>query len=362
MTPADTPDPVPSDAVEHDVRPIVERPRAGPSGLMIVAGALVAAIILFLILDGRRRSLTAPAITPRTSALVESAAPPPLYIPPESPPPRPIALTPEPVAAPPPSPEPVPKPPPAIVYVPAPAPDMSAAPPEPRNTGGSALVVDVGAVSATPSPGGADKGGVPPAETLAGVVTERAHAGMLSNRTMTVVQGTLIPAVLETGLNSSHPGFARALVQRDVRGFDGTQILIPRGSRLIGQYAGNVAQGQKRAFIIWSRLIRPDGVTIAIGSPAADPVGRGGIKADVDSHFFARFSGAILQSILDVGVNLASRATESPVIVALPGSVRGTAGAIVQAGQIAPTLKVKPGASISIFVARDLDFSSANRP
>ncbi|MBY8826573.1 type IV secretion system protein B10 [Hephaestia sp. CMS5P-6] len=183
---------------------------------------------------------------------------------------------------------------------------------------------------------------------------------MLANRTTTVPQGTLIPAVLETGLNSDHPGFARALVQRDVRGFDGKQVLIPRGSRLIGQYAGAVAQGQKRAFILWSRLIRPDGVTIAIGSPAADPVGTGGVKADVNSHFFARFSGAILQSVLDVGVNLASRSSHSPVVVALPGSLQGTTGTLVQPTQIAPTLKVKPGASISIFVARDLDFSGAD--
>ena len=191
--------------------------------------------------------------------------------------------------------------------------------------------------------------------------TQRAHAAMFSDPATTVPQGTLIPVILETGLDSSHAGFARALVQQDVRGFDGTQILIPRGSRLIGEYSGDVAQGQKRAFIVWNRLIRPDGVTIAIDSPVTDPMGSAGVKAHVNSHFLARFSGAILQSVLDVGVNLASRSTNSAVVVALPGSLQGTTSTVVQPTQIAPTLKVKPGASISVFVARDLDFNGAGR-
>ncbi len=87
---------------------------------------------------------------------------------------------------------------------------------------------------------------------------------MFANRATTVPQGTLISAVLETAFDSTRTGFARALVQRDIRGFDGTQVLIPRGSRLIGEYATDNAPGQKRAMIAWSRLIRPDGITIEI--------------------------------------------------------------------------------------------------
>jgi type IV secretion system protein VirB10 len=170
-----------------------------------------------------------------------------------------------------------------------------------------------------------------------------------------VAQGTLIPAVLETALDSTRPGLARAIVSRDVRGFDGSRVLIPRGSRLIGEYRSEVAPGQRRALVIWTRLIRPDGVTIAIGSPAGDPLGRGGIRARVNSHFFERFAGAILQSGLDIGVNLASRAGGSTVVV-LPGGAQSL-GQIVQPSQITPTLTVRQGTSISIFVARDLDFT-----
>jgi type IV secretion system protein VirB10 len=142
-----------------------------------------------------------------------------------------------------------------------------------------------------------------------------------------------------------------------VRGFDGSRVLIPRGSRLIGEYRSEAAPGQRRALVNWTRLIRPDGVTIAIGSPAADPLGRGGIKAKVNTHFFERFAGAILQSALDVGINLASRAGSGTTVI-LPGTTQA-ATQILPPSQVTNTLKVRPGTSISIFAARDLDFSGA---
>jgi type IV secretion system protein VirB10 len=130
--------------------------------------------------------------------------------------------------------------------------------------------------------------------------------------------------------------------------------LIPRGSRLIGEYRSDAEAGQNRMLVNWIRLIRPDGATIAIGSPAGDTLGRGGIRASVNSHFFERFAGAILQSALDVGVNLASRSLDSAVVV-LPGGLQGGVARIPN--QVRPTLKVKAATSISIFVARDLDFT-----
>jgi type IV secretion system protein VirB10 len=195
------------------------------------------------------------------------------------------------------------------------------------------------------------------AQQQSSVAGSRTGAGVLANRATTVPQGTLIPAVLETALDSTRPGLARAVVSRDIRGFDGSRVLVPRGSRLIGEYRSDVERGQNRMLVNWIRLIRPDGATIAIGSPASDPLGQGGIKAEVNSHFFERFAGAILQSALDVGVNLASRAADSSVIVALPGSLQGGGQNTLTQNQVRPTLKVKAATSISIFVARDLDFT-----
>ena len=167
--------------------------------------------------------------------------------------------------------------------------------------------------------------------------------------------------MLETAFDSTRPGLARAVVSRDVRGFDGTRILIPRGSRLIGEYRSDVADGQKRALINWSRLIRPDGTTIAIGSPTADTLGRGGVRAHVDTHFMQRFGAALLQTALTIATNLASNAVTTStnnVVVALPGAQAGFSP-LFNTSRIVPTLTVPAGTSISIFVAHDLDFSGA---
>lgn len=189
-------------------------------------------------------------------------------------------------------------------------------------------------------------------DSLAG---SRVGATRLANPATTVPQGAVIQAVLETALDSNRPGFARAIVSRDVRGFDGSRILIPRGSRLVGEYKADIAQGQNRAFVQWQTLTRPDGVQIAVDSPAADPLGRAGVKGNVNSHFFERFAGAILQSTLDIGVGIATRkVADGTVIVGLPGSTQSIGGVTPQS--IKPTLKVPHGSSVSVFVARDLDF------
>jgi type IV secretion system protein VirB10 len=187
------------------------------------------------------------------------------------------------------------------------------------------------------------------------------RASALANRSTTIAQGTLIQAVLETGFDSTQPGFARAVVSRDVRSFDGTNVLVPRGSKLIGEYRSDVAQGQKRAVIIWTRLIRPDGMTITMDSPAVDTVGRGGVPAAVNTHFFARLGDALLQTTVGVGSALAQRSVSGPVVV-LSGNTSTAAGQIAPVNAYVPTLTVPAGKSISIFVAHDLDFSAAGSP
>lgn len=186
---------------------------------------------------------------------------------------------------------------------------------------------------------------------------ERVTATWFQNPSTTIPKGTVIQAVLESALDSTRAGFARAIVSRDVFGFDGTQVLIPRGSRLVGEYKADLTSGQNRALIQWQRLMRPDGAMINLDSPSADPLGRAGVKGKVNSHFLERFGGAILQSALDIGVQLATRSvSRDAVIVALPGSVQGVTA--VTPDKVQPTLKVRQGASVSVFVSRDLDFST----
>lgn len=342
----------------EDIRPIVAAKRGGVPTWLILVGVSLLGLVLFMMLDARRRALSDPDPgTSPTAGYALPAPPPPLAIPPApppEPPPQPQVIAPEPpvLQAPPPAPTP-----PAIVYVPQSAPVPVEPPAPPRVLGEAALVVDTSVrrqPAAAPA-AGATTSAAPGATSL---INARVQAGTLANRATTVPQGTLIPAVLESALDSTRPGLARALVSRDVRGFDGSRILIPRGSRLIGEYASDVQRGQRRALVNWSQLLRPDGVTIAIGSPSADPLGRAGTAAQVNNHFFERFGGAILQSALDLGLVLAASEIGGGAFVVVPGNLQGATQVTQQQQQIPPTLTVRQGTSISVFVARDLDFTA----
>ncbi len=176
-----------------------------------------------------------------------------------------------------------------------------------------------------------------------------------------VPQGAIIGAVMETALNSDLPGFARAIVQRDVLSFDGSAVLIPAGSRIIGQYQSGVARGASRVFIIWTRLIRPDGVSVTLASPAIDEIGRGGVAGNVNRHFLQRYGGAILLSVLTGGLNVAAASVGGgggTVVVGTAGEASALATQAAADLDIPPTITTKQGALVRIFVAQDLDFSS----
>jgi type IV secretion system protein VirB10 len=180
-----------------------------------------------------------------------------------------------------------------------------------------------------------------------------ATAERMNDPSNTVTQGTLIPAVLETAIDTDLPGYVRAVVSRDIRSFDGSKVVIPRSSRLIGQYKSGLQAGQTRAFVIWSRLIRPDGVSIALGSPAVDFTGEAGLTGKVDGHFLKRFGSAVLLSVIG-GLSSISNAS-----VVVSGGQSAASVAAQRDTSIAPTVKVPQGQPIRVFTARDLDFSTA---
>lgn len=334
----------------EDVRPVVALPRGGPPGIVIAIGFALLGVLLFVVLDARRRALTAPERDrPAVAATGAFAPAPPLSLPPPPPPPAPVVIervirTP---AAPAPAPLPVYRPPPAPVALPVTPP----APPRPTSGGNEpAMVVDLSPADNT----GAASGGTATASDDTAV-----RATIIRNRGSLVPQGTLIAAVLETPIDSNKPGLARAIVSRDARGFDGSRVLIPRGSRLIGEYRSDVAPGQRRVLVTWTRLIRPDGVAIRIGSPGADALGGSGLAGRVNTHFFERFTNAVLQSALTVGVNLASQPRSGSVYVGLPAQAANVGQSLLPNVSPNPTIKVRQGAEIAIFVARDLDFGGA---
>lgn len=347
----------PSAAPLHDdVMPVVAAPPSRDVGLYVFLALLLAGGIgLFALLAGNREDAQAPA-TRATVTGERIASPPPLRLPEEYaryaradlPPLReshPARLYPVPANAPP-------------AFVPPSRPSAAVRAPAP------AVFPPANTPTYAPPPpyypepvrdSAAERGPATPAPPDD---PDRVLATRFANPSLTVSKGTVIPAVLETALDSTRPGAVRALVQRDVRGFDGSRVLVPRGSRLYGIYDASLEPGQKRALVTWERLMRPDGVMIALASPASDPLGRAGVTGKVDSKFLARFGNAILQSALDLGVSVATAAVTDGIIVALPGSVRAQAPQVADNRQVQPTLRVRHGTSVSVFVAKDLDFSS----
>jgi type IV secretion system protein VirB10 len=345
-----------------DRRPSVGRAISDRGMWIFAAAAVVSGGILFGALESRRAAITAPAIAPDADNVGSAIAPPPeLSLPPawqEQPQLAPAQLSTVPMPTPTPLTETprryardVPQYAPMPVAISTPSAPPSVIQPSPevvfRAQGGS--------TSAKPDTGASGK-------------SERVEATRFANPATTVPKGTVMQAVLESALDSTRAGMARAIISRDIYGFDGTRILIPRGSRLIGEYKADVQQGQNRALIEWQRLMRPDGALINLDSPSADPLGRAGIKGKVNSHFFARYSGAILQSALTIGEQVAiNKLAPAETIYASPGLLglqnttqglgqqNGATGAGIQ-----PTITVKQGTSVSVFVARDLDFTSVD--
>jgi type IV secretion system protein VirB10 len=364
-----------------DPRPVVALPNAGLPGIAIAIFAAICAVLLFFTLEAQRQRSD-----PEADALDRThgdtlAPPPPLFVPPEpvpAPPPM-VTLTVGPQAAPAPEPRvraqspapyPVVEPFPAVPPMPWPTPPPTfmpeATPQVQADLTAPALIFDAGGVAgdaaeSTPAP---PAGANPETdENREGPSTPPRAASLtrIRNSATVVPTGTIIRATLETPIDTSRPGFARALVSRDAQGFDGRRVLIPRGSRLIGEYGADIRTGQNRVLINWTQLLRPDGSMIRLDSPAADALGGAGVPGRVNSFFFERFFNAILQTAITVGGNYAAYSSNAPVIIGLPTSaVSNAVGQSPLLGQVPqPKIKVKRGTAFSIFVARDLDFSGA---
>jgi type IV secretion system protein VirB10 len=152
------------------------------------------------------------------------------------------------------------------------------------------------------------------------------------------------------------PGFVRAVVSRDVSSFDGSRVLIPRGSRLVGQYKSEVAIGQSRAFVVWTRLIRPDGVSVALGSPGTDTLGRAGLGGRVERHYWQRFGPSVLTTAISAALSGSNRSNQLVI-----GTAQTTASSLSTGDSIKPTVTIAQGTAIQVFVARDLDFSQIGK-
>jgi type IV secretion system protein TrbI len=177
-----------------------------------------------------------------------------------------------------------------------------------------------------------------------------------------VVQaGSVIAAALTTGMRSDLPGEVTAQVTENV--YDsptGRYLLIPQGAKLIGTYDSQVAFGQERLLLVWTRLMLPNGGSIVLErQPAADRQGFNGLQDEVDQHWGRLFMGAALSTVIGIGAELGSNANDSAIASALR---QGTGNSLSQTGQqitqrnlnIQPTLTIRPGFPVRVIINRDL--------
>lgn len=173
--------------------------------------------------------------------------------------------------------------------------------------------------------------------------------------------GAVIPAALITGLRSDLPGQLTAQVTENV--FDGPTgkfVLVPQGSRLVGAYDAETRFGQRRALLVWNRLILPDGRSIVLDrQPGADSGGFAGLEDGVDNHSGQIVRATLISTLLSVGTQAGVAGEEEGLLRALRS---GSADAIAQAGQqivgrsldIPPTLTIRSGYPVRVIVTRDL--------
>lgn len=175
----------------------------------------------------------------------------------------------------------------------------------------------------------------------------------------TLAQGSVIQASLQTAINSDLPGNVVAVVSEPVPAFTGDRILIPRGSRLFGQYRSGIEVGQKRILILWTRILTPDGTSINISAVGGDQLGRSGLTGLVDTKFLERFGGAALISIIGAAPSVAAERVQDETaadVLANIGSDLSDATSSVIADQVSmsPTIYVDQGAGVTVLVDRDV--------
>ncbi|HEX4693645.1 TrbI/VirB10 family protein [Sphingomonas sp.] len=176
----------------------------------------------------------------------------------------------------------------------------------------------------------------------------------------TLAAGSVIAGSLITGLRSDLPGLVTAQVtERVYDSATGRILLIPQGARLIGSYDSVVAFGQRRALVVWQRILMPDGSSLRLdNAPATDPSGYAGLEDKVDAHTWALLKGVVLSTLLGVGAEL-QFSGQSDLVQALRQS---TQQSVSRAGdqltsrnlQVQPTITIRPGAPVRLVLHRDL--------
>ena len=189
---------------------------------------------------------------------------------------------------------------------------------------------------------------------------EVTQAEVIANPSNTIIQGTIIGATLENGIDSSLPGQISAIINEPVWSFDQSRILIPAGSRAFGNYSSDVSLGQGRVLVSWNRIVTPEGQSVELSGFGGDPSGRSGIRGQVHSRFGMRFGSAALISLIGAAPSIAANSVDNEVqrntLTEVGNDLTDATNTVIgEYASLPPIIVVDPGASITIMVDRDLE-------
>lgn len=197
---------------------------------------------------------------------------------------------------------------------------------------------------------------------------ETVRASDIADISQTIVQGTLISAILETAIDTELPGNIRAQVMNPVYSFDGQTVLMPAGTRLIGEYNSDISIAQKRVLIAWKRAITPEGKSVKLAATGVDRLGRGGQRGNVDTRFFQKFgTAALITSISAIPSFLANdeatgnnSSTKAATGVAqdISDDLKDTTEDVLEEYlKLPPIIRIPQGTLMNVLVNQDLIFS-----
>ncbi|EFN9956538.1 conjugal transfer protein TraF [Escherichia coli] len=190
-----------------------------------------------------------------------------------------------------------------------------------------------------------------------------AQASVMPHPNLTIAQGTMIPCGTNTELDTTVPGQVKCTVSRDVYSADGTVKLIDKGAVVTGEQNSGIQNGQNRVFVLWTRLRNPDQTIVNLDSSGTNALGSAGVPGQYNSHFWERMGDAVFFSVLTDGMkagiasinnnnsNVSFNTTENSTDQLATEALRAKIN-------IPPTLYAAQGDAVSIYVARDLDFST----
>lgn len=192
--------------------------------------------------------------------------------------------------------------------------------------------------------------------------TAPASARVLADRDYLLTKGTMIDCALLTKLDTTVPGMTSCVVTRPIYSDNGRVLLIDRGSVISGEYKSGLKQGAGRIFVLWDRVKTPNGVVVSLNSPGTDALGGAGLPGYVNSHFWKRFGGAIMLSLIQDSLAAAVASQQSGQTINLGNSSNASdsmaSEALKATINIPPTLMKNQGDRVGIYVARDLSFRS----